>query len=202
MRTGLVFFLAGLALTAPALAQTAATRDPDHIEAGAYAVDPLHTQVSFAASHLGFTTFRGRFDAASGTLQFDPKKPDASTFDVAVRAGSVDTPVREVTDQLKGERYLDARKFPKITFKSTRIVVTGPYEAEVTGDFTLHGVTKPLTLVATLHGAGMDPIFSKYTVGFELSGKIRRSDFGMKSDLSLVGDEVQLVISASFQRKT
>lgn len=202
MTTRIALFLAGLLLAGPALAQTAATRDPNRIEAGGYAVDPMHTQVAFAASHLGFTTFRGRFDAISGTLQFDPKKPAASTVDVTVQAASVDTPVAELNDELKGERYLDALKFPEITFRSTRIVVTGPHEARVTGDFTLHGVTRPLTLDATLHGAGMDPIFGKYTVGFELSGRIRRSDFGMKSDLSLVGDGVDLVISASFQKKT
>ena len=118
-----------------------------------------------------------------------------------VETASVDTPVAPLNDELRGDQWLDARRFPQITFRSTGIIVTGPHAARVTGDVTLHGVTQPLTLAATLQGAGVDPITHKYTVGFELSGRIRRSDFGVKTDLPLVGDDVELTISAAFEKK-
>ena len=88
------------------------------------------------------------------------------------RSISVDTPVAKLTDELKSDQWLDAKKYPQITFKATSVTVTGPGEAKVTGDFTLHGVTKPLTLTAKLVGGGANPITKKYNVGFELSGKI------------------------------
>jgi polyisoprenoid-binding protein YceI len=202
MRTPLLSVLAtGLLMACPALAQTIATRNPDRIEAGAYDIDPAHTQVNFQVSHLGFTTFRGRFDETSGTLQLDSKKPSASSLEVTVQTSSVDTPVAKLNEELKGAQWLDAQKFPQITFKSTRVQITGPHEAKVTGDLTLHGVTRPLTLAVSLHGGGDDPIAKKYTVGFELSGKILRSDYGVKTYLPLIGDEVGLIISASFQKQ-
>jgi polyisoprenoid-binding protein YceI len=187
--------------TAPALAQTAPQPAPIKVESGAYAVDPYHTQITFGVDHLGFTTFRGRFNQASGSLQLDGANPATSKFDISVPTDSVDTPVGKLSDELKGEQWLGAKAFPQITFKATSVTVTGPRDAKVTGDFTLHGVTRPLTLTARLHGAGINPLDKKFTVGFELSGRIKRSDFGIKTFLPVLGDTVDLTISAAFEKQ-
>jgi polyisoprenoid-binding protein YceI len=171
------------------------------IEPGAYAVDPYHTQVTFAVSHMGFTEFRGRLGNVSGTLQLDAEHPAGSSFEVTVPTDSVNTPVDKLTEELKGDQWLDAKANPQITFKAKSVTVTGPQTAKVTGDLTLHGVTKPLTLEAKLNGGGINPLDKKFTVGFELAGKVKRSDFGVKTYLPLIGDEVDLTISAAFEKQ-
>jgi polyisoprenoid-binding protein YceI len=102
---------------------------------------------------------------------------------------------------LKGDQWLDAKANPQITFKAKSVTVTGPQTATVTGDLTLHGVTKPVNLQAKLNGGGVNPLDKKFTVGFELAGKIKRSDFGVKTYLPLIGDEVDLTISAAFEKQ-
>lgn len=119
-----------------------------------------------------------------------------------VPTDSVNTPVDKLTDELKGAEWLDAKAFPQIRFKASRVTVTGPSEAKVTGELTLHGVTKPVTLIAKLHGAGVNPLNKKVTVGFDLTGSIRRSDFGVKTYLPLIGDEVDIEISAAFEKQS
>jgi polyisoprenoid-binding protein YceI len=201
MKTSLLSALAvTIALAGTALAQTPA-KPAVKIEPGAYAIDPYHTQVTFAVSHMGFTEFRGRLSNASGTLQLDAVNPAGSSFDVSVPTDSVNTPVDKLTDELKGDQWLNAKANPQITFKAKSITVTGPQTAKVTGDLTLHGVTKPLTLDAKLNGGGVNPLDKKFTVGFELAGKVKRSDFGVKTYLPLIGDEVDLTISAAFEKQ-
>jgi polyisoprenoid-binding protein YceI len=201
MKTSLLSALAIIvALSSSASAQTAAAPAPK-IEPGAYTVDPYHTQVTFAVSHMGFTEFRGRLGNASGTLQLDADHPAGSSFEVTVTTDSVNTPVDKLTEELKGDQWLDAKANPQITFKAKSVTVTGPQTANVTGDLTLHGVTKPLTLEAKLYGGGINPLDKKFTVGFELAGKVKRSDFGVKTYLPLIGDEVDLTISAAFEKQ-
>ena len=91
-------------------------------------------------------------------------------------------------------------EFPEIVFKAKQIERTGDNKAKVTGDPTLHGVTKPVTLDVTLNGAGTNPLDKKCTVGFEVSGAIKRSDFGVKTYVPLIGDDVKIIISAGFER--
>jgi polyisoprenoid-binding protein YceI len=86
-----------------------------------------------------------------------------------------------------------------MVFKSTKVTETGKDAAKVTGDLTFHGVTKPVTLAVKFNGAGTNPLDKKYTAGFEVSGKIKRSDFGMKTYVPLIGDDVDLIISAGFE---
>jgi polyisoprenoid-binding protein YceI len=201
MKTSLLSALAlTVALSGPIAAETS-TKPAVKIEPGAYAVDPYHTQVTFAVSHMGFTEFRGRLGNVSGTLQLDAEHPAGSSFEVTVPTDSVNTPVDKLTEELKGDQWLDAKANPQITFKAKSVTVTGPQTAKVTGDLTLHGVTKPVTLDAKLNGGGVNPLDKKFTVGFELAGKVKRSDFGVKTYLPLIGDEVDLTISAAFEKQ-
>ena len=186
---------------APALAQSEATTNPAQVESGTYAIDPQHTQVLFAVSHMGFTTYYGRFSDASGALNLSAKDPAASSLDVQVPTSTVSTASEKLTGELKDADWFDASKYPRITFKSASVKRTGTDTADVTGELTLHGVTKPVTLAVRFVGAGMNPIDKKYTVGFSATGMIRRSDFGMTTYVPLIGDQVELTLSGAFERQ-
>jgi polyisoprenoid-binding protein YceI len=197
------FAAAALAMTvmsSSAYAQATPGLDPASIQEGAYTVEPNHTRVLFAVSHMGFTTWYGEFTHASGSLNLLPKSVASSTFEIHVPAKTVSTTNAKLDGELKGPQWLDADKFPEIVFKAKQIERTGGSSAKVTGDLTLHGVTRPVTLEAKLNGAGVNPLDKKYTVGFELTGTIKRSDFGVKTYVPLIGDEVTLIISAGFER--
>ena len=168
---------------------------------GVYTVEPRHTQVMFGVSHFGFSTFYGVFSGASGSLTLDAAHPAASQLDVSVPTISVTTINPTLNDELRGADWLDATKFPAITFHSTKIALTSPTAADVTGDLRMHGVTRTVTLQARLNTPGLNPMNKAYTVGFEVSGHIKRSDFGVAKYVPLVGDDVQLIISAPFEHK-
>ena len=203
--TNRILATAGLAclLASPALAQMAAPAkvEPAKVEAGTYDVEPNHTQVVFGVSHMSFTPFHGFFTKASGTMNLDPAKPDSSSLEVHVATDSVYTPSDKLTGELKSDQWLDAGKFPEAVFKSTKVTKTGPDTAKVAGDLTLHGVTKPMVLTVRYVNAGANPLDKKYTAGFEATGRIKRSDFGVKTYVPLIGDEVDLSISASFEHQ-
>jgi polyisoprenoid-binding protein YceI len=190
--------LLALALPFPADAQPAPPAQPP---AGVYTLEPHHAQVMFGIKHLGFSTFYGAFSGASGTLKLIPGNPAYSQLDVSVPTASVTTINETLNGELRGADWLDATAFPTMTFHSTKITVTGPGTADVTGDLTLHGVTHPVTLRAKLNTPGVNPLDKAYTIGFEVSGSLKRSDFGVTKYVPLVGDDVQLIISAPFEHK-
>ncbi len=109
------------------------------------------------------------------------------------------TPVDKLTGELKDPEWLDSAKFPKATFVSKKVTPTGKDSADIEGELTLHGVTKPLTLHAHFVGAGMNPIKKTYTVGFEAKGVVKRTDFGVSKYAPYIGDDVTLTINAAFE---
>ena len=169
------------------------------VKAGTYKVESYHTQVGFSLSHFGFTTYSGLFSGATGSLHLDPANPAASKLEVTIPVQSLQTTVPVLTDELKGEKWFDAAKFPQATFTSTRVAVAANGEATIEGNLTLHGVTKPVVLHAHLMGAGVNPIDKAYTVGFEASATLKRTDFGVSLYAPAVGDEVQLSIAGAFE---
>ena len=191
------------AVSVPALAQapTEPTRDPAAVQAGTYDVEPLHTRVLFSVSHMGFTTWYGEFTNVSGSLNLDPKKPAGSALEIHIPVATVSTTNAKLDGELKSDQWLDATQFPEMVFKATKVTETGKDTAKVTGDLTLHGVTRPVTLAVKFNGAGTNPLDKKYTAGFEVSGKIKRSDFGVKTYVPLIGDDVDLIISAGFEHQ-
>lgn len=174
-------------------------RDPARVAAGAYEVEPEHTQVLFGISRFGFSTYYGRFSQASGTLVFDPADPARSTLVISVPAATVST----ASDKLNGvlKDWFAVAQFPAMTFKSTKVTVTGIDRGIVTGDLTLHGVTRPLTLAVSFDGAGVDPATSKYTIGFDATGTLKRTDFGVSTFAPYIGDEVRLILSGAFVKE-
>lgn len=181
--------------------------------AGAYEMDLSHTSVTFRIDHVGLSRYTGRFTRATGQLAFDPAKPAAQSVSAEIDATSLQTnypePAKLDFDAQIRKQFLAAETYPKITFHSTKVELTGPSTARVTGDFTLHGVTKPMTLETTFNGGypkgGMDPTAAR--IGFSAHGVFNRSDFGMKQFVPPpgthfgVGDEIEVIIETEFAMK-
>ena len=189
--------LAAAAIGGVALAQPA---DPKAVQAGAYTLDPSHARVQFSVSHMGTSVWWGDFTGAKGALTIDPAKPDAATLEVTIPTGSVTTTNAKLDGELKDPTWFDAAKFPTITFKSTKVTKTGAATAKVTGDLTFHGVTKPVTLDTTFFGSGANPMNKKFTIGFNAKTHIKRSEFGVNKYVGMLGDDVELTISAPFTK--
>ncbi|MBS0979655.1 MULTISPECIES: YceI family protein [Acetobacter] len=189
-----------LGLTAaPASAQV--VTNASQVQSGTYAVEPGHTQVGFSVLHFGFTNYQGVFSNVSGTLHLDAKKPAESTLSVTIPVSSVQTTSTKLDEELKSDQWFDAAKFPDATFVSTSVHTNGHNDATVTGNLTLHGVTKPETLKVHFIGAGVNALDKKYTTGFEATATIKRSDFGVKMYVPYVSDEVRLHIAGAFEKQ-
>jgi polyisoprenoid-binding protein YceI len=183
------FVLAALALAVP---RASARADE-------YAVDQAHSAVVFRVSHLGLSWTYGRFKDLSGTFSVDARDPAATRFELSARVESVDTDNAQRDQHLKSPDFFNAKQFPAITFKSTSAKpVDGGYE--VAGTLTLHGVTKPLTIV--LKG-GRTAEFPKgvQRTGYVGEFTIKRSDFGMDKMLGPVGDDIHVQLSFEGTKK-
>ncbi len=165
-----------------------------------FTFDKHHTSIQFSLDHLGFSSYRARFLDFDGTLSLDEKKPENSKLNVVVRPKGIRTDLDEFDAKLQGEKFFNSAKFPEATFKSTKIERTGEKTAKVTGDFTLLGVTKPVTFDVTLYQIGEEAFCSCYKAGFSAKATIKRSDFGMSEYVPYVGDEVTLTVETEMQR--
>jgi polyisoprenoid-binding protein YceI len=177
--------------------------------AGRYVMDPGHSRLLFRVSHMGFSNYTALFTEISADLNFDPDAPEAMVVRAVVKAGSLEThyadPAVDFNAVLTGPDFLDAAAFPDITFVSTRVLPTGPREADVTGDFTLHGVTRPLVLKVRFNGGWGDfPMDVGARIGFSAVGEINRSDFGVGFGVPApgstlgVGDKVEIILETEF----
>jgi polyisoprenoid-binding protein YceI len=175
--------------------------------AGDYTLDKAHASLIFRVDHMGFSNFTARFAHFDAKLKLDPAHPANSHVDATIDPDSLETdnPPDGFLEMLHGVQWLDAGKFPLIAFHSTHIRMTSRNTARITGDFSLHGVTRPLTLTAKFNGgyAGftLDP---HARVGFSAHGALKRSDFGIAFGLPApgtkmgVGDLVDVTIEAEF----
>ena len=192
--------LAAALVAAPALAQGPANPSPAAVHGGVYQVEPSHTRMVWSVSHMGFSTWYGDFTGASGSLTVDPKRSSADRVEITIPTASVSTTNAKLDGELKAADWFDAARFPTIRFVSTRVADLGGGRADVTGNLTFHGVTKPVTLHVTFNGAGVNPLNKHYTAGFDATGVIRRSEFGVTKYVPLIGDEVRLQLSAAFEQ--
>jgi polyisoprenoid-binding protein YceI len=179
-----------------------ATDAPNPAPSGSYAMETRHSQLLFAIPHLGITNYYGRFDRLSGSLNFASAAPEKSAVTATIDMTSIDMPSHELIGELMGAGVFNTTQFPTATFKSTSIAVTGPNSGTITGDLTLHGVTKPVTLNATFGGTTTDPFSGADDIGFHATTTVNRRDFGIGGMVwdNIVGDEVQITIEAMFQR--
>lgn len=179
-------------------AQDGLTREPAQVRAGTYTLDPEHSKITWSVNHMGFSTYAGQFAGATGTLTIDPKAPERSQLQATVKIDDVGSLNAALDKHLKSADFFDAANHPTATFRATRIVLTDKDEADIHGQLTLRGVTKPIVIEAEFNQAGSNPMNKVYTVGFDGEAKIKRSDFGMTYALPAVGDEVTLKIEAEF----
>ncbi|BCB26500.1 polyisoprenoid-binding protein [Sulfurimicrobium lacus] len=161
--------------------------------ADSYTIDSTHTFPSFEISHLGFSIQRGRFDKTVGKITLDPVAKTGS-IDVAIDAASVDTGLADLEKHLRGEEFFDTDKYPTITFTSSKLKFEGDKLVGADGEFTLHGVTKPLTLQLDHFKCGAHPMTKKPRCGANATATLKRSEFGMAKYVPLVGDDVKIVI--------
>jgi len=165
-----------------------------------YALEQTHTEVVFSWTHFGFSKPTAKFMNAVGTLVLDEASPAASAVEVTFAIDGLNTGVAALDGHLKSKDFFDAATYPTATFKSTKVDVTGKDTAKVTGDLTIHGVTKPVTLDVKLNKIGANMKGVK-TAGFSATGQIKRSDFGMGAYVPAVSDEITLVITAEANKK-
>lgn len=171
-------------MTAPAQAQA---------QTGKYVIDGSHSSVVFSIQHLGISKTRGTFRKLNGKFSLDTKKAANNAFEVSLDVASIDTNDAKRDEHLRSADFFNAKQFPEITFKATKIEQTAD-ELKLTGDFTMHGVTKKVTLPFKKGGEANDP-YGNSRAGFSGEFTLKRSDFGMKTMLGPVGDEVSIEIS-------
>lgn len=169
-----------------------------------YTIDSLHTFPNFTINHSGFSTMHGRFGKTTGKLTFDREK-GTGTVEVVIDAASVNTGFEKRDDHLRSPDFLNVMEFPKITYKSTKVVVNADKSAVVDGNLTLAGVTKPVRLTVKRMNCAVNPMDPKkeaFVCGFDAETKIKRSDFGVKFALPLVGDDMPISLAVEALRDT
>ncbi|MEU6485557.1 YceI family protein [Streptomyces sp. NPDC046887] len=174
---------------------------------GEYTLDPAHSSVGFTARHAMVTNVRGSFTDFDGTLKLDGTNPAASSAVIDVRIASIDTGNADRDGHLRSADFFDAEQFPEMTFRSTGAEIVGGDDYRLTGDLTIKGVTKPLTIDLEFNGSAKDP-FGNERVGFEGTAALLRSEWGLTWNAALetggvlVSDKIKLTFEISAIRKT
>jgi polyisoprenoid-binding protein YceI len=184
-----------LALALPALLLALGAFAPKAAAADSYDIDPVHSVIIFRIKHMDVGMFYGRFNGPTGKFTFDEQDPSKSTFQAQVKAASFDSGEPKRDQHVRGPDFLNAKEFPNISFKSKSVKpADGGSRFEVSGDLTLHGQTKPVTIAMEKIGTAGNRI------GFEGVMEIRRSDFGIRG-VQGVADEVRLIIAFEGTKK-
>lgn len=157
-----------------------------------YRFDPVHTQILFFASHLGFSNSQGEFLEFSGQFTFDERDFSKTRVTLMIDVESLDMDDEAWNRELKGKKFFDARRYPNIQFVSTRVEPLKEKTAKVYGNLTIRDVTRPIVVNMRFNRAAMHPLTGKYVAGFSGDTTLRRSEFGMTSALKWVGDEVNI----------
>ncbi len=177
--------------------------------AGVYTVDKTHASLIWKVSHAGLSNYTARFKSYDAEINFDPADITKSSVSAKIDPATLETDYVATAEKdfnknlITKEEWFNAGKFPEITFKSTKIEVTGENTGKIHGDLTFLGVTKPVTLDATFNGAyALQPFSKKPTMGFSATGSLNRSDFGMSTYVPMIGDKVDIIIEAEFAKNS
>ncbi|MEP7245261.1 MAG: YceI family protein [Gammaproteobacteria bacterium] len=173
------------------------------LHATAYTLEPDYTQGVFRWNHLGFSSPAAQFSQGEGTLQFDPTQPLMSSVTVTIPLASLNSGVPGLDDHFRSEDFFATARFPTATFKSTRVDAGAmKNQLKVTGNLSLHGITRPVTLAVTIVKVGANPRTSLPTVGFDATTTLKRSDFGLGKYVPQVSDEIQMhIVSQAVEAK-
>ncbi|AKQ40813.1 hypothetical protein CP97_00240 [Aurantiacibacter atlanticus] len=187
-------------LSGGAIAQSDALMQiPVEVRSGSYVLDPAHGKITWSIDHMGFSTYVGQFTDVAATLDLDVRNPAASTLSATIDTDSVGTLNDQLDSHLRTADFLDTANFPQAQFAATSIRLIDRDSAAITGNLTLRGVTRPVTIEADFNQAGINPVDQKYTLGFDGETTIKRSDFGINYGLPMLGDEVTLNLEAEFK---
>jgi polyisoprenoid-binding protein YceI len=167
-----------------------------------YTIDPAHSHIMFMIDHLGFAKIVGLFSDFSGTLSFDPNNVPASKLNVTIKTESLQTQFAPRDKDLKGADWFNTTEFPEITYVASQFAKKDDHTGTITGKLTLHGVAKPVTLDVVVNKVGQNPLDKINSAGFSARGTLKRSDFGMKTFLGAIGDEVDLIIEIEAKQKS
>ena len=160
-----------------------------------YKLDPGHTMVLFSWNHFGFSNPTADLGLGEGTVVFDEQNPAQSSVQVTLPLAQLDTHVPDLDEHLKKADFFDAASYPVVTFRSTRVEPLGGGKFKVTGDLSVHGVTHPVVLDATLNKVGVHPMTQVQSIGFDATASIKRSDFGVGAYVPNVSDEIAIRIT-------
>lgn len=169
-------------------------------DAATYEIDGTHSSVVFAVNHLGVGTAWGRFNEVSGSFTHDAENPAKSSVTITINAESVDTANERRDKHLRSPDFFDAKQFPEIVFKSSSVKEIAAGDLEITGELTLHGVTKTYTVRADHVGEGKDP-WGNYRKGYDIQFSIPRADHGMNYMEGGLGADVKVYVSVEGVRK-
>lgn len=167
-----------------------------HAEPVSYVIDPAHTQVAFAIDRFGFNRVLGRFDDVAGEIVLDEANPANSSVHATIQIASISSGNSTRDEHLRGDRWLNAPRFPAMEFRSTSVRIVGERRAEVVGELTLMGQTHPVTLDVALNQLGPAPNNQRRSAGFSATGSLTRSTWGLTTAPNLIGDSVSITIEA------
>jgi polyisoprenoid-binding protein YceI len=196
----------GRAVSAMALAAVLSL--PSSAATSAWQIDPNHSSAQFAVRHLGLSTVRGAFTKVSGTVQLDDKDVTKSSVEVTIDAASVDTRVADRDKDLRSDHFFDVEKYPTLTFKSTKVEQVEPGKLKVSGDLTIHGVTKQVVLDVDGPAAPVKDPWGNQRAAANATTKINRQDYGVKWNAKMdnggwvVGDDVAITIDVEMVQKS
>jgi polyisoprenoid-binding protein YceI len=185
MIRGASFFLIALVFAASAAAQT-----------GTWKIDPNHSSAQFSVRHLGVSTVRGAFTKVNGSASYDASDSSKNSLEATIEADSIDTRVQMRDNDLRSANFLDVQKYPTITFHSKQAKAVGDGKLQITGDLTIHGVTKQVVLDVDGPSAPIKDPWGNQRIGASASTKINRKDFGVNGAPGVVGDEISITIDA------
>lgn len=163
-------------------------------QAGTWQIDPNHSSAQFSVRHLGVSTVRGAFTKVSGSAQYDPSNPTKNSLNATIQAASIDTRVEMRDNDLRSPNFLDVQKYPTITFQSKQVKSAGSGKLQISGDLTIHGVTKEVTLDVDGPAAPIKDPWGNQRIGASASTTINRKDFGVNGASGVVGDDISITI--------
>ncbi|MGH7523468.1 MAG: YceI family protein [Gemmatimonadales bacterium] len=182
---------------------TAVLADP--VALAPWTIDPAHTEVEFSARHLMISNVKGRFDSPTGSVTYDPARPDSLELDVSIPVNTIDTRNAQRDAHLRSADFFDAEHFPEMTFKGKRIEGDISGKFKLIGDLTIRGNSRAVVLDVTAEGGGPDP-WGNERLGFSVTGKINRQEFGLRWNQLLEGggltvsDEIKIIINTEILR--
>jgi polyisoprenoid-binding protein YceI len=185
MSRSVMILIAAFAMAASAAAQV-----------GNWQIDPVHSSAQFSVRHLGVSTVRGAFMKVSGSAKYDAADPSKGSLDATIEATSVDTRVEMRDNDLRSPNFLDVAKYPTITFHSKQTKAAGAGKLQITGDLTIHGVTKEVVLDVDGPTAPIKDPWGNQRFGASATTKIKRQDFGVNGAPGIVGDDITITIDA------